>query len=543
MTRTAQPNRPPRTAETNRAAETTGTVRPSAARRAPGRRPGGSPLLRAASVTAALVALGSLLGFTRDLLLARLFGATHRTDAFLLAWTVPETAAPLLIEGAMAFLLVPLFSRAVERREDIRRVVSATLPHVLAALVAVTAATFLGAPLLVEVLAPGFADPHLAVRCTRIVSVTVLLFGLAGYLSAALRAHQVFGPPAAIHVAYNVGIIACLTAFHDRLGVTAAALGVALGGLLMVAVQAPAFLRHVGPPRGPSAAALVSLGAFAPIAAFALMRQGQVYVERFLASSLPAGSISHLNYAQKIAQVPMVLSLIVVTVSFPALVRSITAGDLPAARRRITGDLGLSGTIVLAASAFLVAFSPEIVALLLEQGEFTGADTEATAQIMRVYSLGLLGQTVVGAASRVFFCFGRPPWYPVATMAAGLAATAVLAVLAVTAAPARGTAGIAAANAAGITLTAAALLLGLRNSEPALPARAVAAALGRPVLAAAAAGAAGLLLRPLLGGLPALAALALGAAAVALVFTVVAALTGSKEITRMIGSMPGTRRT
>ncbi|GAA3444399.1 lipid II flippase MurJ [Planomonospora venezuelensis] len=499
------------------------------------------PFLRAAAVTAALVALGAALGFGRDLLLARFFGATPGTDAFLVAWTVPETVAPLLIEGALAFLLIPVFSRAVEQGGDVRQVVSATLPRVLAGLVLAAGATALGAPLLVQALAPGLTDPGLAVRCTRIASVTVLMFGLAGYLSAALRSHQVFGPPAAVNAAYNTAIVASVVAFHGSLGVTGAALGVACGSALMVAVQAPAFLRHIGPPlRGPAGAAVL-LGPFVPIAVFTLLRQGQVFVERFFGSSLPPGSISHLNYAQKIAQVPMTLSLIVATVTFPALVRSIAAGDAGAARRRITGDLALTGAIALAGAAFVAVFAPEIVALLLQHGAFTEADTAATALIVRVYSLGLLGHTAAGVLGRVFFCAERPSWYPAAAMAAGLAATAALASVA---APRWGTAGITAANAAGITLAAALLLPGLRRGGPvpSLPVRAVLPALARPALAAAAAAGAGWAARPLLAGFPAIVVLTLGAAVVGFVFVVVAAATGPKEVARMIGFTPGGER-
>ncbi|GIH89777.1 murein biosynthesis integral membrane protein MurJ [Planobispora siamensis] len=498
-----------------------------------------NPFLRAVTVTAVLVALGSALGSARDLLMARFFGATGDTDAFLVAWTVPETVAPLLIEGAMAFLLVPVFSRAMERDGGLRQAVSDTLPRILAGLVLAAAATALAAPLLVAVLAPGLDDPGLAVRCTRVTSATVLMFGVAGYLSAGLRAQQVFGPPAAIYVAYNTGILAFLIAFHDRLGVLGAALGVACGSVLMVAVQAPRFLRRVGPPRRSALREPIWLGAFVPIATFTLLRQGQVFVERFFGSALPAGSISHLNYAQKIAQLPMTLSLIIATVTFPVLARSIAAGDAGATRRRLTADLGLAGAIVLSCSAFLAAFAPEIVALLLQHGAFTEADTAATALIVRVYSLGLLGHTVVGVVCRVFFCAERPTWYPAAAMAAGLALTAVLA--AVTA-PHWGTAGITAANAAGITLTAAVLLTGVRRPVPSLPLRAVLPVAGRLALAAGAAAGAGLLARPALTGLPVVLTLLLGAVAVGLVFIVVATATGSKEIAEMIGFVPGRGR-
>src|SRR4051794_40136408 len=87
-------------------------------------------LLPAAAVTATLVGAGAFLGFGRDLLLAWLFGAGVHTDAFLVAWTVPETVAPLLIEGAMALVLVPVFSRAIELQGEMRSLVSRTLPAV-----------------------------------------------------------------------------------------------------------------------------------------------------------------------------------------------------------------------------------------------------------------------------------------------------------------------------------------------------------------------------------------------------------------------------
>ncbi|MEV4899085.1 lipid II flippase MurJ, partial [Nonomuraea sp. NPDC055795] len=81
------------------------------------------PLARATTVTMLLVIAGSASGFARDLLVAGVFGASAGTDAFMVAWTIPETAAPLLIEGALSFLLIPYFSRSVEEGRSLREVV------------------------------------------------------------------------------------------------------------------------------------------------------------------------------------------------------------------------------------------------------------------------------------------------------------------------------------------------------------------------------------------------------------------------------------
>lgn len=418
-------------------------------------------LVRGSLLTAGLNFAGSLLGLARDLLLARFFGAVSGTDAFLVAWTVPETAAPLLIDGGMSYLMVPVFSRAAGSRRATRRAVAATWPPLVAVTGAVAAVVALGAPLLVRLIAPGLADPGLAVRCTRLTAITILMFGVTGYAAAALRSHHVFGPPAAIYVAYNVGILALMIAAHDAWGVAAAAGGVALGAVLMVAIQAPAFVRTLGAPGRPArGAGMVTLAAVLPIVVFTLARQAQVYVERFLGSELSPGTISHLNYAQKVAQVPMTLAVLLAVVSFPTLSRAIQAGQVAEARRRMARDLAITAGAVGLATVFLLAFAPWVIGLLFQHGAFTARDTAATASIMRVYVLGLLGQTVVGVTCRLYFS-GRASWIPAAAMAPGLLATAVVGRLTL---HSLGANGIALGNAAGITLTAALLLVHTRRT-------------------------------------------------------------------------------
>jgi putative peptidoglycan lipid II flippase len=505
------------------------------------RRDRSSLLVRAAAVSAALSVLGTALGLGRDLLLAAYFGATGGTDAFLVAWTVPETAAPLLIEGAMAFLLVPLFSRALGRGESLRAAVAATLPRIGLALAGLGGLTALAAPLLVRVLAPGLTDPALAVTSMRLVSVTVLTFGLAGYLSSALRAGQVFTAPAAIYVAYNVGIMAAIVALHARLGIRSAAVGVAAGSVLMVACQLPSFVRHVGLPRRlVLRSSAVTLAAVAPIAVFTLTRQAQVFIERFVGSALPPGTISHLNYAQKVAQVPMVLALVLTTVTFPALARSMAARDDSDARRRVETDLRTVGAVVLVAAAYLFAFAPAVVGTLFQRGQFSPADTASTSAILRVYVLGLLGHAFVGVLSRPFFSGLAPTWYPAAAMAAGLAVNAGLAAALVVP---WGAGGIAAANAAGITLTAALLLVRLPTRIAGAHPLAVGSAAARLTFPAAGAAAVGWWAGRMLAGLPAPALAATGAVAVAVTFAALATVSAPRDVRlALAGIRQGVRR-
>ncbi|WP_405677635.1 murein biosynthesis protein MurJ [Streptomyces sp. NBC_01511] len=528
-------------------------------------------LARAALVTALLTAAGALLGLVRDQTIAHLYGAGPGTDAFLVAWTVPEVASTLLIEDAMALILVPAFSLALARRaargplpagppqdsgavrdrDPVHTLLRTTLPSLLLALSACAVLLMLAAPWVVALLAPGLPDTQLAVDCTRLTATCAFSFGIAGYCSAALRAHGSFVPPAMIYVAYNVGIIATMLILSDRLGVRAAAAGVAVGGVLMVLVQAPVVLRRLRerrataertpapePPVSPSGELpggagrpLVALGLLAPVIVFALTRQSQVLIERFLAAPLPAGAISHLNYAQKVAQMPMVLSLMLCTVTFPVVARAMAAGDTDRARRRVERDLALAGVIVLVGAATVIACAPQIIEILFQRGAFDRADTAATAAVMRVYALGLLGHTLVGALVRCYFSAARPLWFPALAMLVGLVLTTAGGALLV---GVWGVLGIAAGNALGITVTAVLLLHGVARHSVPVRVRHMTGGLVKLSAAAAAATGAGWLCGALI---PApVPAAAVACLVVAAVFLVIARALQAPEIDSVVRS-------
>ncbi|WP_156365411.1 lipid II flippase MurJ [Sciscionella sediminilitoris] len=468
-----------------------------------------------------LLALGSLLGLIRDLILAGLFGAGANSDAFVIAWTVPETASPLLIEGAMALVMIPLFGRALAEGTDPRRVVAATLPRLLIVLVVVGAAVLVFAPALVDAIGAAGAQRRLAIDCLRLAAPTVPLIGLAGYFSAALRSHGSFGAPAFIYTAYNLGIIACMALGYLTIGVRGAALGLSAGAALMVLVQLPGFTRKVGFSwHGWRSASPVVLGGVLTVGLYTIIRQGQVFVERAIGAPLGPGTISALNYAQKVAQVPLTLSAVLAVVTFPLVARRIAAGNGEQARRRVETDLRFVGGVTLLATAFLIPFAPSVIAFLFQRGAFDAAATAATARILQVYVLGLLGQVVVDQLSRVYFAGSRPNWVPVLAMTAGLALTGFLAAALVRP---WGAAGIAAANAAGITLTGLLLALAARGARLAAPRPRVYGSLALLLIPAGAALLAGFALRQALRGWPPLPTLLAGGFVSTAVFGVIVA--------------------
>ncbi|MGW6742601.1 lipid II flippase MurJ [Streptomyces sp. NPDC055025] len=502
-------------------------------------------LARAAFLTALLTAAGALLGLVRDQTIAHLYGAGPDTDAFLVAWTVPEVAATLLIEDAMALILVPAFSLALARRtagpprgqDPVLLLLRTTLPRLCLALSAGAALLIAAAPWVVAVLAPGLPEPRLAVDCTRLTATCAFTFGMAGYCSAALRAHGSFLAPAMIYAVYNTAIITTMLVVTDRWGVRAAAAGVALGGVLMVLVQVPFLWRRLTERRpvadsaakGEGSGPPVTLALLAPVVVFALSRQSQVLIERFLAAPLPAGAISHLNYAQKVAQIPMTLSMMLCTVTFPVIARAMAAGETDRARRRVERDLALAGMIVLVGAATVIACAPQIIEVLFQRGAFDRADTAATADVMRVYALGLLGHTLVGALVRCYFSAARPLWFPALAMLTGLAVTTGAGALLV---GVWGVLGIAAANALGITLTAALMLHGVGRHSVPVDIRSMTGGLVKLSSAAAAATGSGWLCGNLIPS-PVLGATA-ACAAVAAVFLVIARALQAPEIDTLL---------
>lgn len=155
---------------------------------------------------------------------------------------------------------------------------------------------------------------------------------------------------------------------------------------------------------------------------------------------------------------PMVLSLMVCTVTFPVVAKAMAEGDRDRARRRVEQDLAMAGATVLLGTALVVGYAPQIIEVLFQRGAFDARDTATTATVMRVYAAGLLGHCLVGALCRPFFSAGRATWFPAGAMAVGLAVTVVAGAVAV---GTFGVNGIAAANAAGISTTAVLLLRGL----------------------------------------------------------------------------------
>ncbi|TNF51569.1 MAG: murein biosynthesis integral membrane protein MurJ, partial [Gammaproteobacteria bacterium] len=263
--------------------------------------------------------LSRILGFARDLLVARLFGADAGTDAFFVAFKVPNFFRRLFAEGAFASVLVPVLHEAEHRggREELRRLLDSLSGVLGAGVLLMTLVGLLIAPILILAFAPGFAGQparqDLAAELLRLTLPYVAFVVLAALAGAVLNLRERFGIPAFTPVLLNLAIIGCALWLAPRLEQPILALGwgVLFGGLIQLAVQLP-FLARLGllpRPRlgsaGWHAGTRQFLRRLGPVVLGVSVTQINLLIDTFLASFLAAGSISWLYYADRLVEFPL----------------------------------------------------------------------------------------------------------------------------------------------------------------------------------------------------------------------------------------------
>lgn len=386
-------------------------------------RPGGEEgqLVRAVGSIGAATLLSRVLGFVRDMVVALAFGAGATTDAFFVAYRIPNMLRRLLAEGALSTAVIPVFTEyAVSHpRAAFLRMLRAVLG---ASLVTLGAVTLLGvglAPWIVAAIAPGFGrDPGqaaLASALTRTMFPFLFLIGLGALAMGALNAHGRFFAPAAGPAVQNVGMIVCVLALAARTEppILSLAIGVLVGGLGHLAVQLPS-LHRVGCLVAPSldlghpAVATVARLLLPAVVGLAAV-QVTVFVNTLLASLLAAGSISYLHYADRVMEFPLgVFGIALASASLPAMAGQAAEGDRAGLAATLNFSLRLSFFVALPATVGLVLLRTPITRVLFEHGRFSAADTAATAHALLWYALGLAGIAAARISAQAFYAVREP---------------------------------------------------------------------------------------------------------------------------------------
>ncbi len=377
-------------------------------------------LVRAVGVIGAATLTSRLLGFVRDVLVARAFGAGPMTDAFFVAFRIPNLLRRLLAEGALSTAFIPVFTEflAVRSRTEFNRMLRSVTGALLAALCVVTLLGILLARWIVQVMAPGFAaDPEqarLAIRLTRLMFPFLIFVGLAALAMGVLNAHRRFFTGALAPAVLNLGMIGSvlLLAPRSEVPILSLAVGVLVGGVGQLLIQIPE-LRQSGVPLSPSTElshpAVRRIAALLGPSVFGLAAvQLSVFVNTFLASLLPQGSISFLYYADRVMEFPLgVFGVAVATASLPLMAEQAARRDFGGLNETLSFALRLSCFVAVPASVGLILLRVPITRVLFERGKFGPLDTEATAWALGFYALGLPAFAATRIAAQGFYALGE----------------------------------------------------------------------------------------------------------------------------------------
>ncbi len=364
-----------------------------------------------------------LLGLAREQVMAAWFGAGMQTDAFNVAFRVPNLLRDLFAEGALSAAFVPTFTEADHKEGRARawRLGAQVLNALALSLAGLTVLGWFITPLLVRLLAPGFADEpgklELTIELSRIMLPFLLFVALAAAVMGMLNAVRRFTVPALAPVFLNVGMIAgglaLIPVFQaaGRPPILAMAVGVLLGGFLQFAVQLPTLwrmgFRPAWPPElsHPGVRRIATLMVPATIGLAAT--QLNLFVNTILASTLVEGSVSWLAYAFRLMQLPIgVFGVAIATVSLPAVARHAVGGDLRGLRATLAAAVRLVFALTLPATFGLYALAGPLVRLLYERGRFHAADTDRTAAALAAYCVGLCAYAAVKVLVPAFYALG-----------------------------------------------------------------------------------------------------------------------------------------
>ncbi len=371
-------------------------------------------LTRAAGVIGIATLASRILGFVRDMVIAWFFGAGLISDAFFVAFRIPNLLRRLFAEGSLSIAFVPVFTEYLNRRgrSEAFRMARSTVRITGILLVILTLAGILAAPVLVKVIAPGFTGEKFAltVTLTRIMFPYIFFICLVALSMGILNSLGHFAAPALAPVFLNVAIIgsALWLAPYLEEPVAGLAVGVLIGGGLQLLLQIPFLLKkgfylwQKAPLYHPGVSRIGKL--MGPAVFGAAVYQINMLVGTLLASLLPEGSVSYLYYADRLVQFPLGIFAISMSVAvLPSLSRQAAANKLRELSDTFVYAIQLIFFITLPAMTGLIVLREPIVALLFQRGEFGPESTRLTAYALIFYSLGLWAFSAVRILVSTFY--------------------------------------------------------------------------------------------------------------------------------------------
>ncbi len=380
-----------------------------------------SSLFRSTAVVSGMTFLSRVLGLVRDIVVARFFGAGMATDAFFVAFKIPNFLRRLFAEGAFSQAFVPVLSeyQTQKGRDQTQALIDQTAGRLALTLFVVTVIGVITAPILIYLFAPGFTDlgrREMAVDMLRITFPYLFLISLTAFAGAILNAHNRFALPAFTPVLLNLSLIAAAIWLSPQLAtpIHALAWGVFIGGVSQLALQAIA-LQRLGllprwkrPSQEEAAAGAEGVRRILKLMLPALfgtsVSQLNLLLDTLLASLLVAGSVSWLYYADRLMEFPLgVYGIALSTVILPGLSRKHAAADAEQFSATLDWALRMVVLIALPASVGLGVLAGPLLSTLFERGEFMTSDVRMAQVALWAYASGVLAFILVKVLANGYF--------------------------------------------------------------------------------------------------------------------------------------------
>lgn len=365
-------------------------------------------LLRSTALVGQMTLVSRVLGLVRDTAIAAIFGASAATDAFFVAFKIPNLFRRLFAEGAFSQAFVPILAyyKTNESRLEVTRLVDAAFSALAGVLLVITAVFIAAAPMFILLFAPGFVgDPSrfdLSVALLRLTSPYLLFIALTALVGGVLNTYGRFALPALTPALLNVAFIVCTIGLAPRLEepVFALAVAVLVGGILQLGVQLigawrlgilprpTRVLRHPGVKR-----ILVLMG---PAIFGVSVAQINFLVDTFVASFLERGSISWLYYADRLMEFPLgIFGIALGTVILPHLSEHHARAELDGFSDTLDWALRTVLLLTLPSAVGLAILAVPILSTLFEHGEFSARDVVQSSYALMAYAIGLTGFIMV----------------------------------------------------------------------------------------------------------------------------------------------------
>ncbi|HEY7623955.1 MAG TPA: murein biosynthesis integral membrane protein MurJ [Candidatus Limnocylindria bacterium] len=420
---------------------------------------------RASVIMIVTLIASRVLGWLRLSVIGARFGETRELDAFWAAFKIPDAIFGLVVAGALASAFIPVFTSylAREREDEAWHVASSVLNAVLVLLVAFSVVMWIAAPYVVPTFVAPFPDPDqvaLTVDLTRLMLLSPIFMGLSSLTTGILNSYRQFLSGATAPIVYNLVIILFTIFGEPFFGIHAVAIGVVAGALVMWLVQLPELtfrrtrysfsldLRH------PGVRDVIRLAGPRTFALGAV--QLVFFVDTYLASQMPEGSLTALVYANQLLLLPLgVFSIAISAAVFPTLSHFASLGQVGRLRDTVQQAIRWILFLTLPTAIVMIVLRRPIVNLLFQYGSFGPEARELTQAAFLFYSLGLAGHALVQILARVYFA-SRDTTTPLALTLISIGANIVLSV---TLAPILFINGLALANSIATLLEAALLFV------------------------------------------------------------------------------------